>query len=76
MYRSKRSIIAFIGFALMGVIAALVPHSGNGQGLQGNGALEFNCDEGPCDAVARGRKAFNDRQLKACLLYTSDAADE
>ena len=59
----KRSIIAFIGFALIGVIAAVMPHSGSGQGLEGNGAMELNCDEGPCDAVARGREAFNDRQI-------------
>jgi cytochrome c peroxidase len=64
MYKSRRSIIAFIGFVLIGVIAALVPHSGRGQTLEGNGALELNCVEGPCDAVARGRKAFNNRNLK------------
>jgi len=64
MYKSSRSIIAFLGFALIGVIAAVVPHSGRGQALEGNGAIELNCDEGPCDAVARGRKAFNDGNLK------------
>ncbi len=56
MYKSSRSIIAFLGFALIGVIAAVVPHSGRGQALEGNGAIELNCDEGPCDAVARGRR--------------------
>lgn len=30
---------------------------------QGNGATILNCDNGPCDAVARGRAAFNDRNL-------------
>jgi len=30
---------------------------------QGNGATTLNCDNGPCDAVARGRAAFNDRNL-------------
>jgi cytochrome c peroxidase len=64
MYKPKKSMIAFLGFALIGVIAAVVPHSSRGQALEGNGAIEINCDEGPCDAVARGRKAFNDRQLK------------
>jgi cytochrome c peroxidase len=64
MYKSRRSIIAFLGFALIGVIAVVGPHSGRGQALEGNGAIELNCDEGPCDAVARGRKAFNDRNLK------------
>jgi len=30
---------------------------------QGNGATKLNCSEGPCDSVARGRAAFNDRNL-------------
>ena len=64
MYKSRRSLIAFIGIALIGLIAALVPHSSRGQALEGNGAMGLNCDEGPCDAVARGRKAFNNRNLK------------
>ena len=64
MYKSRRSIIAFLSLALIGVIVAVAPHSGRGQALEGNGATQLNCDEGPCDAVARGRKAFNDRELK------------
>jgi len=64
MHKLKSSTIAFFGFVLLGVIAAVVPHSGRGQALEGNGAIELNCDEGPCDAVARGRKAFNDGNLK------------
>jgi cytochrome c peroxidase len=31
---------------------------------QGNGQTKLKCDSGPCDAVARGRGAFNDRNLK------------
>ena len=31
---------------------------------QGNGQTKLNCDTGPCDAVARGRAAFNNRNLK------------
>lgn len=64
MYKSRRSIIAFLALALIGVIVAVVPHSGRGQALEGNGAIQLNCDEGPCDTVARGRKAFNDRELQ------------
>lgn len=30
---------------------------------QGNGATKLNCDNGPCDGVARGRAAFDDRNL-------------
>jgi cytochrome c peroxidase len=63
MHTLKSSTITFFGFVLLGVIAAVVPHSGRGQALEGNGAIELNCDEQPCDAVARGRKAFNDRNL-------------
>jgi len=64
MYKSGRSIIAFFGIGLIGVIAALVPHSSRGQTLEGNGAIELNCDACPCDAIARGRNAFNNRNLK------------
>jgi cytochrome c peroxidase len=31
---------------------------------QGNGATKLNCDSQPCGAVARGRAAFNDRNLR------------
>ncbi|HLN97061.1 MAG TPA: hypothetical protein VK208_01120 [Pyrinomonadaceae bacterium] len=63
MHKTKRSIIALLGFGLIGVIAAVTPHTGLGQTLEGNGAIELNCDEGPCDAVARGRAIFNRRNL-------------
>ncbi|HEY6120777.1 MAG TPA: hypothetical protein VIV66_12525, partial [Pyrinomonadaceae bacterium] len=63
MNKSKRSIIAFIGFALVSLVAIVVPHSGRGQGLEGNGAIDLNCDDPPCDSIARGRAAFNRRNL-------------
>jgi cytochrome c peroxidase len=64
MYRSRNSAIAIVGLLiLIGVTVAVVPHSGFGQVSDGNGEIQFNCDEGPCDAVARGRAAFNDRNL-------------
>jgi cytochrome c peroxidase len=63
MHKLKSSTIAFFSFVLLGVIAAVMPHSGRGQALDGNGTIELNCDEQPCDAVARGRKAFTDRNL-------------
>jgi cytochrome c peroxidase len=63
MYKPKRSMIAFLGFGLIGAIAASLPHTGLGQGLEGNGAIQLNCNEQPCDAVARGRAAFNRRNL-------------
>ena len=62
MYRFKNAVIAFVGFlSLTGMIAAVVPHTGFGQ--EQNGKTELNCDEPPCDAVARGRAAFNDGNL-------------
>ncbi|HJX91744.1 MAG TPA: hypothetical protein VJ372_14680 [Pyrinomonadaceae bacterium] len=64
MYKPKRSIIAFLILGLIGVIAVVIPHTGRGQGLEGNGATQLNCEEQPCDAVARGRAAFNRRNLK------------
>ena len=64
MYKRKRSIIAFLILSLISVIAVVIPHTGRGQGLEGNGATQLNCEEHPCDAVARGRAAFNRRNLK------------
>ena len=46
------------------MIAAVIPHTGRGQVLEGNGEIPLNCDQQPCDSVARGRKAFNDGNLK------------
>jgi cytochrome c peroxidase len=63
MYRSRTSV-AIVGLLiLIGVTVAVAPHPGFGQVLEGNGAIQLNCDEQPCDAVARGRAAFNDRNL-------------
>jgi mono/diheme cytochrome c family protein len=63
MYRPKRSIIALLGVALISVVACMIANIGRGQVLEGNGASQLNCDEPPCDAVARGRAAFNRRNL-------------
>src|SRR4051794_25970643 len=63
MYKSSNSAKAlFCVLTFVGAIAAVKPHVGFGQ--DPNGATKLNCEDGPCDAVARGRKAFNDRQLK------------
>ena len=64
MYKPKSSIIAFVLLlALIGAIATVIPHTGFAQDPKGNGATKLNCDNPPCDAVARGRAAFNDRNL-------------
>src|SRR5215207_2273609 len=49
---------------LVGAIAALVPSMSLGQGPSPTGATKLNCDDTPCDAVARGRATFNDRNLQ------------
>ena len=65
MHRSRNSVIAFLGLlTLIGVTVAVVPHTGFGQGSEGNGAMHLNCDDGPCGAVARGRRAFERRNLR------------
>ena len=47
------------------VIAAVLCWTSAGRVIaQGNGATKLNCDSQPCDAVARGRAAFNDRNLR------------
>jgi len=59
MYRSRTSVIVIVGLLiLIGVTVAVVPHTGFGQVSDGNGAIQLNCDQQPCDAVARGRAAF------------------
>src|SRR5258706_535255 len=62
MYKLK--LITLFGLlALFVAIAAVDPHTGFGQDSNRNNATKLNCDEPPCDAVARGRAAFNDRNL-------------
>ena len=62
MYRFKR--VAFFGLlALFGAVAIITPKTSFGQDPSQNGAAKLNCDQPPCDAVARGRAAFNDRNL-------------
>jgi len=63
MYKFKVSTIILFSITLFAGLAAVLPNSGFGQSSQGNGATELNCDAKPCDAVARGRAAFNDRNL-------------
>jgi cytochrome c peroxidase len=48
---------------MLAALAAVGPRPGFGQEADGNGATKLNCDAPPCDGVARGRVAFNDRQL-------------
>src|SRR6266536_5533717 len=61
----KFKLITFFGLlAFISAIAVVMPYTGFGQGPEGNGAMQLNCDERPCDSVARGRAAFNDRNLR------------
>jgi cytochrome c peroxidase len=62
MYRFKR-IAFFVLLAILGAIAIVTPSTSFGQNPNPNGATKLECDEPPCDAVARGRAAFNDRNL-------------
>ena len=62
MYRFKR-IAFFILLALFGTLAIINPRLGLGQDAIKDGATQLNCDEPPCDAVARGRAAFKERNL-------------
>jgi cytochrome c peroxidase len=62
MYKFKL-ITVFGLLALFGAIANITPSASFGQDPNGNGATSLNCDDPPCDAVARGRAAFNDRNV-------------
>jgi cytochrome c peroxidase len=64
MYKTLNSIKAFLCLiTLVVAVASVKPHTGFGQDSQQNGATKLNCDDTPCDAVARGRAAFHDRNL-------------
>jgi len=53
----SRWLMAAIAAASLAVGARIVLSA------QGAGGIKLNCRESPCDAVARGRVAFNDRNL-------------
>ncbi|HEY8165549.1 MAG TPA: hypothetical protein VIF83_08350, partial [Gemmatimonadaceae bacterium] len=55
---------ALISFLCALTLFAFVPRVGSGQQPGGNGETKLNCDTQPCDAIARGRAAFNDGNLK------------
>ena len=47
------------------LVGAILFASNTGRGIaQDSGAMTLNCDNRPCDTVAHGRKAFNDRRLR------------
>ena len=58
-WQSQVALAVILG---MGV-AALSTYNTRSMLAQGNGATKLNCDNSPCDDVARGRAAFNDRNL-------------
>ena len=48
-----------------GVLAVVFSSTSRGVGqAQDNSGIKLNCEQGPCDQVARGRAAFNDGNLK------------
>ena len=65
MYKFKSCATAlFALLILISVTAAVSPRTGFRQDPSPNAATQLNCNDRPCDAVARGRAAFNDRNLK------------
>ncbi|HSE21010.1 MAG TPA: hypothetical protein VLB68_05110 [Pyrinomonadaceae bacterium] len=61
MYKREHTIIVVLALTVLVLTAAVAPSRGHGQ--EPNGAIDLNCNQPPCDAVARGRIAFNDRNL-------------
>jgi len=59
----RNGMVAGVVVSLLAVVFSSTSR-GMGQ-TQDNGAIKLNCEEGPCDQVARGRTAFNARNLKA-----------
>ena len=55
----------YVAFVLsVGLAAAVLSTTNAGAAAQGNGETKLNCDNAPCDSVARGRVAFNERNLR------------
>ncbi len=63
MHKSTNFAIAFIGLLAIVALAVVLPHTSFGQESDPQSATNLNCDQPPCDAVARGRAAFNRRNL-------------
>src|SRR5678816_2768201 len=59
MYKFRNSVIAFFGLLTIAAFCSMFPHNGLGQ----EGPTKGICGLRPCDAVSRGRAAFNDRNL-------------
>src|SRR5262245_44769276 len=52
--------------AVVTLLAVVFSSTSGGAGqAQSNGAIKLNCEHGPCDAVARGRAAFNNGNRQA-----------
>ena len=64
MSKLRCSVPTLFGLViLISLIAAIWPRVGLSQNPSVNGATPLNCDNTPCDAVARGRFAFKNRNL-------------
>ena len=61
MSKLKCSVTAFFGLVVL--ISVVWPRAGFSQNPSANAATQLKCANTPCDAVARGRFAFNNRNL-------------
>lgn len=65
MCRFKHSVIALLGLvSIVLAIASIEPRASLGQGPEESEANRVNCDSHPCNAVARGRRIFERRNLR------------
>src|SRR6267378_3052457 len=70
MHKNRKSLIALLGLlSLIVAIASISPRTGLGQDRP------FICDVSPCDEVARGHAAFNDRNLTGLGANGRSCAD-
>jgi len=64
MYAPTKAVTFFFcSIGLAGALGAASARAGFQQGPGPNGEIKLSCDEQPCDAEARGRVAFNRREL-------------
>ena len=62
MTRWQRNVVVAASLGLTAVMVSAI--TTRAQIPQGNGATQLNCGNAPCDSVARGRVAFNERNLR------------
>ncbi|MGZ5442451.1 MAG: hypothetical protein ACXW5U_19205 [Thermoanaerobaculia bacterium] len=75
MNRVSTGIPSFLWSLILFGALAVASAASLGQGPEGRGAQRMDCNDRPCDGVARGRVAFHDRNLSQLAGNGRSCAD-